>query len=175
MLNEVQRKWYGHGVLMILCTLLGGVGLWMHLVGGFELVPGYILHFQLPGTDDGWRRAHIGPALNGLMVIGVALALPALGFAEKKAKLLGWLVVADGWANVIFYLFSNFAPNRGLSFGPNHFGEASLYGVIALGPAYVFGVIAIGVLAIIGWQGVRGNATKEESGSAMVGSLGGKT
>lgn len=175
MLNEVQKKWYGHGVLMILCTLLGGVGLWMHLVGGFEVVPGYILHFQLPGTDDGWRRAHIGPALNGLMVIGVALALPALGFAEKKAKLLGWLVVADGWANVVFYLFSNFAPNRGLSFGPNHFGEASIYGVIALAGAYVFGVVAIGVLGIIGWQGVRGKiAANAQPSSRVAGEVIGK-
>lgn len=158
MLSNVQKQWYGHGVLMILCTLLGGVGMWMFLMGGFEVVPGYILHFQLPGTADGWRRAHVGPAMNGLMVIGVALVLPAMNFAEKKAKLLGWLVVADGWANVVFYLFGNFAENRGLSFGPNHFGEASLNGVIALAGAYLFGVIAIGVLFVIGWKGVTSKA-----------------
>lgn len=92
--------------------------------------------------------------LNGLMVIGVAVVIPKLAFTEANAKLLGWLIVADGWANVIFYLFGNFAPNRGLSFGPNHFGEASLYGVIALGPAYLFGVIAVGVLSIIGWRAI---------------------
>ncbi len=156
MLNSVQKQWYGHAVLMMLCTLLGGVGLWMFLVGGFELVPGYILHFQLPGTADGWRRMHVGPVMNGLMVIAVAMLLPSLGFTEKKAKILGWLIVADGWSNVIFYFFGNFAPDRGLSFGPNHFGPASISGVIALGPAYLFGVIAIVVLAIIGWQGLKG-------------------
>eukprot|EP01136_Pigoraptor_vietnamica_P017750 Opistho-1_new@63349 len=78
MLSSMQKQWFGHGVLMILATLLGGVGLWMFLVGGFEIVPGYILHFQLPGSAEGWRRAHAGPALNGLMVIAVALVLPAL-------------------------------------------------------------------------------------------------
>jgi hypothetical protein len=155
MLTAAQRRWYGHGVLMIFSTLLGGLGLWMFLVGGFELVPGYILSFQLPGSAEGWRRAHTGPALNGLMVIAVALVLPAMKFSEVKATRLGWLIVADGWANVVFYFFSNFAPNRGLSFGPNVFGEGTIYGVIALGPAYLFGVIAMGVLAIIGWQGVR--------------------
>ena len=70
-------------------------------------------------------------------------------------RLLGWLVVLDGWANVIFYLFGNFAENRGLSFGPNHFGPASINGAIALAGAYLFGAIAVGVLAIIGWKGVR--------------------
>lgn len=156
MLNTVQSKWYGHGVLMIMATLLGGVGYWMFLLGGYELIPGYILHFGLPGTADGWRRAHTGPAMNGLMVIAVAAVLPAMGFTERKAKCLGWLVVADGWSNVVFYFFGNFAPNRGLSFGPNVFGDGTLFGVIALAPAYLFGVIAVGVLAIIGWQGVRG-------------------
>lgn len=155
MLSNVQRQWFGHGVLMILSTLLGGVGLWMFLLGGFELLPGTILQFQLPGSAEGWRRAHTGPALNGLMVIAIALVLPALKFEVKKAQWLGWLVVADGWANVVFYFFSNFAPNRGLSFGANGFGEGTVFGVIALGPAYLFGVIAVGVMAIIGWQGVR--------------------
>jgi len=161
MLTNVQRQWFGHGVLMILATLLGGVGLWMFLLGGFELMPGYIVQFQLPGTADGWRRAHTGPALNGLMVIAIALVLPALNFDNKKAKWLGWLVVADGWANVIFYFFSNFAVNRGLSFGPNVFGEGSAFGVIALGPAYLFGVIAVVVMAIIGWQGVRASSNAQ--------------
>lgn len=155
MLREVQKQWFGHGVLMICVALLGGVGLWMFLIGGFEVVPGYILHFQLPGTADGWRRMHTGPVLNGLMVIGIALVLPALGFAEKKAKILGWLIVADGWGNCIFYFFGNLAQNHGLSFGPNRLGPESIYGILALAPAYLFGAIAIIVLAIIGWQGVR--------------------
>ncbi|WP_428415226.1 styrene-oxide isomerase StyC [Methylibium sp.] len=155
MLSSMQKQWFGHGVLMILATLLGGVGLWMFLVGGFEIVPGYILHFQLPGSAEGWRRAHGGPALNGLMVIAVALVLPALNFSERKASWLGWLVVADGWANVVFYFFSNLSPNRGLSFGPNVFGEGNVYSAIALAPAYLFGVIAVVVLAIIGWEGIR--------------------
>jgi len=163
MLQDLQKRWYGHGVLMILATLIGGVGYWMFLLGGFELVPGYILKFDLPGSADGWRRAHTGPAMNGLMVIAVAAVLPTLDFAENKARWLGWLIVADGWSNVIFYFFGNFAANRGLSFGPNVFGETSIFAVIALGPAYLFGVIAIGVLAIIGWQGVR--QVREPSGT----------
>ena len=155
MSSTLQRRMSGHGILMIFCTLLFGVGLWVNLVGGFEIVPGHIIEFQIPGTPAGWARAHAGPALNGMMVIAVALVLPMLDFTPKTAKLLGAIIVGDGWANVIFYLFSNFSANRGLSFGPNRFGGGDVYSAIALAPAYLFGVLAMGALATIGWRALR--------------------
>ena len=153
--NKLTLKMSGHGILMIFCTLLFGVGLWMNLVGGFEIVPGYILQFSVPGTPEGWARAHTGPALNGMMVIAVAFVLPMLGFTEKLAARLGWIIVADGWANVVFYLFGNFTPNRGLSFGDNHFGPSDIFSVIALGPAYFFGVLAMIARLVIGRQALK--------------------
>jgi len=157
MTESLQRKMAGHGILMIFCTLLFGVGLWMHLVGGFEIVPGYILHFTVPGTPEGWARAHSGPALNGMMVIAVAFVLPMLQFQERTVARLGWIIVADGWANVGFYFFGNFTPNRGLSFGDNRFGAGDLFSALALGPAYLFGVLALIALAIIGLKAFRGS------------------
>jgi hypothetical protein len=154
-MNGSFQRMTGHGILMIFTTLLFGLGLWMNLVGGFELIPGYILQFNVPGTPAGWARAHVGPALNGMMVIAVAVVLPGLRFPEKTAQRLGWIVVADGWANVVFYLFSNFTPNRGLSFGPNKFGPADIFSVIALAPAYLFGVLAMGALFMIGMRALR--------------------
>lgn len=154
--TTLQRKMSGHGILMIFCTLLFGVGLWMNLVGGFELVPGYIIHFSIPGTPESWARAHTGPALNGMMVIAVAFVVPMLRFSEKTAARLGWIVVLDGWSNVIFYLASNFNQNRSLSFGPNKFGPSNIFSVIGLGPAYLFGVLALVALFIIGRQALRG-------------------
>jgi hypothetical protein len=158
MSKEFQRKMAGHGILMIFCTLLFGVGLWMNLVGGFEIVPGYIIHFNLPGTPEGWARAHVGPALNGMMVIVVAFVLPMIDFSEKAATRLAWLIILDGWANIGFYLFSNFSPNRGLSFGPNRFGPSDIFSVLALGPAYLFGGLALIALFIIGWQAFKSPA-----------------
>ncbi|OZI74622.1 styrene-oxide isomerase StyC [Bordetella genomosp. 12] len=153
--KSFQQRMAGHGVLMIFCTLLFGLGLWMKLLEGFELYPGFILPFNIPGTPEGWARAHVGPALNGMMVIAVAFVLPGLHFKEGAQKWLGWIVVADGWSNVIFYLFSNFASNRGLSFGGNRFGPGDVFGVIALAPAYLFGVLAMVALIVIGWAAVR--------------------
>lgn len=155
MSNTLQRKMAGHGILMIFCTLLFGVALWMNLVGGFEIVPTYIIHFNVPGTPEGWAKAHVGPALNGMMVIAVAFVLPMLSFADKTASRLGYIIVLDGWANVAFYFFSNFTANRGLTFGDNHFGEANIFSTLALGGAYLFGVLALIALFIIGRQALK--------------------
>lgn len=150
-----QQRMAGHGVLMIFFTLLFGLGLWMKLLEGFELFPGYMLSFTIPGTPEGWARAHVGPALNGMMVIAVAFVLPNLQYKASTRALLGWIVIGDGWSNVIFYFFSNLAANRGLSFGGNRFGPSDTFGVIALAPAYVFGVLAMIALVMIGWGAVR--------------------
>jgi styrene-oxide isomerase len=162
-MQTFQRKMYGHGVLMIFFTLLFGVFLWMNLVGGFELYPGYIIQFHIPGTAEGWARAHVGPALNGMMVIAIALVVPRLDFPETKVKRLAWIVILDGWSNVIFYFFSNFAPTRGLSFGSNHFGQTNVFGIIALAGAYLFGVLALVALGIIGWRLITQKTTKEQA------------
>lgn len=159
MYTTLQRKMAGHGILMIFSTLLFGVFLWMNLVGGFEIVPGYILHFNVPGTPEGWAKAHIGPALNGMMVIAVAFVMPMCAFAEKTASRLGYIVVLDGWANVAFYFFGNFAANRGLSFGDNKFGEADVFSTLALAGAYFFGVLALVALFIIGRQALKATPT----------------
>ncbi len=149
-LKAHQKRLVGHGILQIAATLLFGVGYWMKLVGGFEVVPGKIWHFNVPGTDEGWRRAHTGPALNGMMVIAAAAALPMVNLPEKEARRLTNIVMLDGWSNVLFYFFGNFAPSRGLSFGPNKHGKTNIFGIIALGPAYLFGVLGLWALFKLG-------------------------
>ncbi len=153
--KQLQLMMCGHGILMIFSTLLFGVFLWMNLVGGFEIIPGYILEFNVPGTPEGWAKAHTGPALNGMMVIAVALVLPMLDFSAVAAKRLGWIIVLEGWANVGFYFFGNFSGNRGLSFGDSRLGPGDIYSALALGPAYFFGALALIALAIIGLKALR--------------------
>jgi styrene-oxide isomerase len=145
----------GHGVLMIFAALVGGLGLWMYLIGGIIPLPGVDWKFELPGSAEGWARAHTGPVMNGLMVIAVGFILPLLSFTVKQAKLWGWIVVLDGWANTGFYFFGNWAPNRGLSFGANKYGEANIFSFLALAPAYLFGVLVMGALFVIGLRAIR--------------------
>lgn len=153
-LEGLRRMMIGNGTLMIFAALVGGLGLWMFILGGFEVIPGYIISFQLPGSEGGWQRAHTGPVMNGLMVIAIAFSLPLLDFTYKSAARLGWIIVLDGWSNVGFYFFSNFSPNRGLAFGSSKLGASNIFSFLALAPAYLFGVLAMIALIIIGLRAI---------------------
>lgn len=154
--TALRKMMLGNGVLMIFAALVGGLGLWMFLIGGLiPILPGVHWDFQLPGTAEGWARAHTGPVMNGLMVIAVAFILPLLSFTPKWARIWGLIVVLDGWSNTGFYFFGNFAPNRGLNFTANRFGEANVFSVLALAPAYLFGVLVMIALFAIGWQALK--------------------
>lgn len=151
----LRRTMVGHGALMIFMALVGGLGLWIFLLGGFEIVPGHIISINLPGSEAGWQRAHTGPVMNGLMVIGVAFILPLLDFSEKTASRLGWIILLDGWSNTGFYFFGNLSPNRGLAFASSRMGEADIFSFLALAPAYLFGVLAMIALNMIGFAAIR--------------------
>lgn len=149
---RLRRVMIAHGLLVMFMALVAGLGLWVSLVGGFELIPGSIIEFSIPGTPDGWSRAHRGTPMNGMMILVFAAVLPCLGLDAKKTRLFAWIVILTGWANTIFYFFSNFSQNRGLTFGGNGFGPGDINSFIALAPAYLFGVISM--IAFV-WLAVR--------------------
>lgn len=144
--TQLQRLMIGNGILILFMSLVAGMGLWISLMGGFEFIPGTVTHFSIPGTPDGWAKAHRGTPMNALMVFAVALILPGLGFTQRIQARLGWIIVGTGWANTVFYFFANFSQNRGLTFGSNQFGPGSIESFIALAPAYFFGVLSMGGL-----------------------------
>jgi styrene-oxide isomerase len=148
-IKPIQKVMIGHGLLMMFIALAMGLLLWVSLLGGFEIYPGYIINFNLPGTPEGWARAHRGIPMNSLMVIAFAFAIGGLGFSAKTENFLGKLFILTGWANTVFYVASNFSQNRGLSFGDNHFGVGDLYSWIALAPAYLFGVLSMGAILYV--------------------------
>jgi len=81
--KPIQRIMIGHGLLMMFVALAMGLVLWVSLLGGFEIYPGYILNFNLPGTPEAWARAHRGIPMNSLMVIAFAFAIGGLGFLAR--------------------------------------------------------------------------------------------
>jgi uncharacterized membrane protein len=155
MLNDLQRRMVGHGALMLLVAMLAGVGLLVSVLGGIEVWPGRILAVDLPSTPAGWVRTHVGGILNALLVMVVALLLPALGFAERKARRLALLVVGTGWANTLFYWAAMCAPNRALSFGDNRLGVSNWIGVVGLLPALLFVLLSMFAVAGIARQAWR--------------------
>ena len=80
---------------------------------------------------------------------------PATGLPVKRASRLGWIVVADGWANVLFYFASNLTKNRALSFGRNKHGEANVWSTVGLAPANLFGVLVMYALPVTGWKALQ--------------------
>jgi len=48
--KKLQWKMIGHSMLIMLMTLIVGLGLWIFLLGGFEVWPGHIISFLLPET-----------------------------------------------------------------------------------------------------------------------------
>jgi hypothetical protein len=139
----------GHGAILTLFGLAAGFGLVMSLIGGFELFPGSVFEFQIPGDTRAWARTHAGGLMNGLMVFTGALLMWAMHLPERSAKNIYWMLVGAGYANTVFYWGGMLAPNRALSFGDNRFGEASLAGVIGFAPAFVFAFITMIAMVII--------------------------
>jgi hypothetical protein len=151
MYERIQRTMIGHGALVLLVAMLSGIGLLAARLGGLELLPGAIVPFSIPGAPDAWVRVHIGGMLNAFLIFLVALMLPVLGFSQKAAARLGWIMIGTGWANSLFYWAALVSANRALSFGSNRYGESGLVSAVGLAPALLFvflSLIAVGTIAV---------------------------
>ena len=147
-LDSRIRNMIGHSAVVIFIALLAGWGLAMSLIGGFEIFPGYILPFEIPGDSSAWARAHTGGLLNGLLVLAFAWVLSSLNLDRKKSFHVWWMIVGTAYANTIFYWAGILAPNRAITAGSNRLGEASLAGIIGFLPAAVFALVLMVAMII---------------------------
>lgn len=148
-MNPRSKNMIGHSAIVIFIALLAGWGLAMSLIGGFEIFPGNILFFEIPGDSSAWARAHTGGLLNGLLVLAFAWVVSTLDLAESKSFHIWWMIVGTAYANTIFYWAGILAPNRAITAGSNRLGEASLAGVIGFLPAAVFALVLMVAMVII--------------------------
>jgi|UniRef100_A0A8H7NQQ6 styrene-oxide isomerase len=158
--NALRRTWIGHGILILTSGLVGGLLASTFILGGLEIYPGRFINFQLPGTESGWLKTHTGPISNSMMVIVLALGIPHLQLSDSEAEWAGWVITAAGWANVGFYFFANFSPNRGMAYGPSQIGPANVFSILALGPTFVTNLIALVTLVRLGYTAVFKSAAK---------------
>jgi hypothetical protein len=152
-MERLQQVMIGHGLLVILASMFAGFMLMFGLLGGLEVWPGTIVAIPTYGTTEGWVRAHSGGAMNGLLVMAVALALPKLNLTELKQKIVAYGFIYVAWSFTIFYWFGNAAGNRALTLGDNPLGKSDVFGIIGFLPALPSVVIVVVVL-IIAAQGV---------------------
>lgn len=148
-MKSQQRRMIAHGAIVILIALASGFGLVMSLIGGFEIFPGIILSFEIPGDARAWARAHAGGILNGLLVMAGAFATHAMALPQATASRLYWMLVGTGYANTVFYWGALFAPSRALTFGDNRLGETNLAGILGFGPALVFAIVTMIAMVIL--------------------------
>ncbi len=144
-MERLQQIMFGHGLLVILAAMLAGFMLMFNLLGGIEIWPGTIVGIPMYGTADGWVRAHTGGALNGVLVIIIALALPKLNLGEFAQKFTAYGLIYCAWTFTLFYWLGNASSNRGLSIGPSALGEPDLIGLIAFLP----GVPSVFIVPIV--------------------------
>ncbi len=147
-MEKLQRIMLGHGMLVVLVAMMAGFMLMFSLLGGFEIWPGRTLEFAVYGTAEGWVRAHSGGAMNGLLVIAMALALPKLNLSERMQKWTAYGFVYVAWSFTLFYWFGNAAGNRALSIGDNVFGASDIFGVLGFLPGLPSVVIVVVLLAV---------------------------
>ena len=145
---RLQRLMLGHGLLVILVSMLAGYMLMFGLTGGLEVWPGTIISIPVYGTTEGWVRAHTGGVTNGLLVMAVAFALPKLNLQGFREKLVAWGFVYVAWSFTVFYWLGNAAPNRALTFGDNPMGESSLIGILGFLPGLPSVVLVVVILII---------------------------
>lgn len=151
-----QRLLIGHGAAVMLLGMVAGFAYAFSLLGEVSLSPiPYALAERFPGRTEGWRAAHLGNILNGVMIVALASALPRLRLPSRRETLVTRALVVTVWGNACFYVFATFAPNHGLSLGDNRLGSGNLAGALAYLPAMVAAVAVTLALAVIVGQALR--------------------
>jgi len=153
-----QRWLIGHGAVLIFIGGVLGFGFLFFLMGRIALwpIPGEI-NYQMPGTYDAWRMAHMEGIINGFALWLTAAILPVFPFTDKgkKRTALGMIIV--GWTIVLASsLDPLFANSRGLEFGGPATNQMAFF-------LFYIGVVGVMVLmAIIAWKCLRPNKIEKD-------------
>jgi hypothetical protein len=147
-LKSLRRLLIGHGALMIFVGGVIGFGFLFFLMGEISLwpIPGKI-DYQLPGTYDAWRMAHMEAIVNGAILwIGAAI-LQYLPFTLVGVRRIVYGMLVIAWTIVIASgLDPLFPDSRGLAVSD------SLTNNIAFGLFYI-GVGGVMILmAVIAYK-----------------------
>lgn len=141
-LLRCQQLLVGHGALVLLWGFVVGFGFLFFLIGEIALwpIPGRI-DFQMPGSYDAWRMAHMEGILNGFGLWIVALVLPLIPLEERGRRRLTWAMIVVAWTIVVASTFDPLFPDsRGLAFGANAPNTIAFF-LFYVGIVLVFGVV----------------------------------
>ena len=145
-----------HGSIIIVIGLLAGFGFLFVILDSISVWPLVIeLDSEFPGSERGWRLAHVAGISNGLMMIVAGLTLLHIDATKRAQAWIVWGLIYTGWANTIFFHMGNFSSNRALTAGTSKLGEADLLGTVG----YVIGASTIPftliAIALIGYSSFK--------------------
>lgn len=153
-LLRCQRLLVGNGALVLLIGFAIGFGFLFFLTGEIALwpIPGRI-DYQMPGTYDAWRMAHMEGVINGLVLWLVALVLPLVPTSDLLRGRLTWGAIISAWTLVVASAIDPLFPEaRGLHMG------GSVFNAIAFLLFYV-GIVAViwmvATIAVKSFAGAR--------------------
>jgi hypothetical protein len=148
-----------HGAFVAVIGLLSGFGMVFAILDAVHVWPVTIPYGgNIPGSEHGWRVAHVAGVMNGIlmMIVGFALAyaLPAL----RAQAWIVWGMVYTGWGNTVFFHCANLSSNRALSAGTTRLGEADLLGMIGyvIGASTIpFTILAVSLIGVAAARTLR--------------------
>ena len=149
--KRLQRILIGNGGLLLFVAGVLGFGFLFFLLGKVALWPiPWEINYQLPGTYDAWRMAHMEGIANALLLWLTAAVLPLMPFEAKGRKRLAYAMLVIAWTIVIASALDPlFADSRGLEFG------GPITNQFAFFLFYVGVVGAMVVPASIAWRCLR--------------------
>src|SRR5262245_57595370 len=96
--GRLQSLMIANAGLVLLVGMVAGLPFAFHLIGKVELWPvPFSLDVQIPGTERGWRAAHIGNIMNGTMLLAVAAVFERLTLSAGARKAVAWGLIATVW------------------------------------------------------------------------------
>ena len=116
-IQKSQRLLVGHGALVLLVAFIIGFAFLFFLIGEIRLwpIPGSI-EYQLPGTYDAWRMAHMEGITNGFGLWLMAAVLPLLNLSARTSRRIAIGMIIVAWTIVIASCFDPLFPEaRGLA------------------------------------------------------------
>ena len=140
----MQALLIAHAALVLLLGMLCGLPFAFHLLERIELWPiPWGLDITIPGTERGWRAAHIGNIMNGTLLLGAAAVFHRLTLTPGVRRAAAWCLIVTVWGNAVFYVMAaGLTTGRGLTFGENRFGGGDWFNSIG----YVAAMVAVGAV-----------------------------
>lgn len=138
-----QARVFRHAAAIFIAGLVFGLIFTFESIGhvaAWPLVPA--VDFDFPGTEQAWRRTHLGAVINAVAMLLFAVVGTSLRLSDRGRGIFVLAVLITGWGNTLGFLVGTLSGTRGLAFGDNAANSLSyLLFLLAAGSAFVQGFL----------------------------------